>query len=158
MKVKRKVKRKITFGIFVALIVVAGLVVSSSKLIRVSVNSESNENSVVPSNLIDTTATEQITLDLIRNDQGKNAILFTSSWCGACNKLTQDLNELAIQYPEMNIYIMDLEAERETANALDVPVTPTLVLLEKGKTKNHTEVTIDTLPQIVKDFNRIGIR
>lgn len=158
MKIKRKVKRKFTFGILILIIVAVGLIVSSSKLIRVSVNSEAIDSEVVPANLKDTTVTEKISLSDIKNNQAKNAILFTSSWCGSCGKLTQDLNTLAMQYPEMNIYIMDLETDREVANELEVPVTPTLVLLENGETKNHPEVTIDNLSHVVEDFNRIGIR
>lgn len=158
MKIKRKVKRKFTFGILVLLIVVIGLVIGSTKLIRVSVNSEAMGTEVLPTNLKDTTSTEKISLLEIKNDPSKNVILFTSSWCGSCEKLTQDLNLLAIEYPEMNIYIMDLEEDRETANQLEVPVTPTLVLLENGETKNYSEISIDNLSEVVSDFNRLGIR
>jgi len=159
MKPKKKIKSKIKILAIILFVVAFGLVLASAKVIRINVNSDTLPTTdQLPSNFKDISASAGVSLNDIRDSSSKNVILFSSSWCGSCNKLIQDMSQLAKDYPSINMYIMDLESQRDTANALNVPVTPTLVLLEAGETKNYTEVTIDNLSSIISDFNRIGIR
>ncbi len=159
MKSKKKGKNKVTLLLILLVIIGIFAVLASSKLIRIQVNSETIDGDVVTSNFIDTTQDSKVVnLSEIKNSKQKNVILFTASWCGSCSRLVDDLKADSIIYPNITMYVFDLETYRDTANELNVPITPTLVLLENGKTKNYPEIGINNLPTILSDFNRLGIR
>ncbi len=59
-----------------------------------------------------------------------------ATWCGPCKMMAPVLEELAESHPEIVVGKINVDEERELAQAFHVSSIPMLVLVEDGKIKN----------------------
>jgi len=59
-----------------------------------------------------------------------------ATWCGPCKMMAPVLEELAESHPEIVVGKINIDEERELAQAFHVSPIPMLVLVEDGKIKN----------------------
>ena len=62
-------------------------------------------------------------------------VLFSASWCKPCKAVYPALGSLAIEMPEVDFGIVDIDEEAELALSLGIMAVPTLkVYVDEGKT------------------------
>ncbi len=58
---------------------------------------------------------------------------FTATWCGPCQRITPILEELAVEYEDdIVIYKVDIDKERELAQAFNVSSIPAILYIPGG--------------------------
>ena len=58
---------------------------------------------------------------------------FFATWCGPCKMLSPVLEELAEEYPNVNIIKVDVDEANELAFRYQIQAVPTLILFKDGK-------------------------
>lgn len=59
---------------------------------------------------------------------------FYATWCGPCQRVLPVLNELSQEFAgKLDIYKVDIDVERELADAFGVMSVPTLVFIPMGE-------------------------
>jgi thiol-disulfide isomerase/thioredoxin len=154
MKKKRKSKVK---GIFLTLLVVGlfSAITLASGVIKVNVVNSDNSN-VPPANFFGTS--EVLTYSSIQERSPKSLILFSSNWCGSCEKISVDLQKYSENNPDIAVYVLDIEQNRDLASELGAAITPTIILLDSEKTQIISEIRLEQLSNILEDFRLIGVR
>ena len=88
----------------------------------------------------------------------KPAILdFYASWCQPCKTIAPILEELAEEYPEIDIYKVNTEVETELAAVFQIQSIPTLLFIPVGE---QPQMAMGGLPktafeQAIKDVLKI---
>ena len=82
----------------------------------------------------------------------KSLVLFTSSWCGPCGKISSQVLTLATKYPTVQFYEMNIEDYRDDANAYGVYLTPSFVEIESSKPTLISDVSTNDVDKIISKF------
>ncbi len=152
-KDKNHIKRTITFIIIFAIGITA---LAGFRIIRVQVESQTdNQILEIPSNYLE--ISNKDTFDLIKSDDGKSVILFTSNWCGACSSMKEKLKTMAKTYSDIEFYIADIETFRNFSSNYKVAITPALVLIQDSNFNTIQEIRPEILENTVLEFNLLGI-
>ncbi len=66
-------------------------------------------------------------------DKSTCVMYFTSEWCGPCEILNFQLEEIIKMFEHINFFECDIEKEKELKNKLKIQYIPTLVFIKDGK-------------------------
>lgn len=61
---------------------------------------------------------------------------FTAAWCGPCQAMSPILDELADEYPDIQVVKVDVDAESELATRYGVMTIPNIQWIENGVVKD----------------------
>ena len=92
--------------------------------------------------------------ELIDKDTIKDAISvikFGALWCPPCVKLIPVLEKLALNYPHITFYTIDVDENQKLAKQFKVRGLPTLLMLKDGTTEIAREIGFNSVKQI-EDF------
>ena len=152
-KEKNNIKRTLTFIIIFAIGITA---LAGLRIIRVQIESQTdNLLQEIPTNFEEISNKEAF--DVIKTQSGKSLILFTSNWCGACSSMKEKLLSLAKTYPEIQIYVADIETYRNYSTTYNVAITPALVLIEGTNFNTIQEIRPESLENTIEEFSLLGI-
>eukprot|EP00656_Telonema_subtile_P022639 TRINITY_DN23845_c0_g1_i1.p2 TRINITY_DN23845_c0_g1~~TRINITY_DN23845_c0_g1_i1.p2 ORF type:complete len:106 (-),score=37.21 TRINITY_DN23845_c0_g1_i1:122-439(-) len=71
---------------------------------------------------------------LANSDKPKHVVYFTAAWCGPCQMVAPQIEELSEKYAaEADILKVDLDANPDLAEQHDISAVPTFILLTNGK-------------------------
>ncbi|MDQ6985438.1 MAG: thioredoxin family protein [Candidatus Dojkabacteria bacterium] len=87
----------------------------------------------------------------------KSVVLFTSTWCGPCLHLTNILKEQAINYQNIQFFEIDIDANRELAEKLNVKITPTIVMIDATRAAYESNVGKEDIISDLNFFSIIGV-
>jgi len=78
---------------------------------------------------------KELVFDYTQNEEWsfkgeKPAIVdYFSSWCGPCKTIAPILEELSTEYPDIDIYKVDTEAQPEVAGAFGIQSIPSILFI-----------------------------
>ncbi|MBE5816331.1 MAG: thioredoxin [Clostridiales bacterium] len=75
--------------------------------------------------------------DSIKNGDKKVLLDFYADWCGPCRMVAPIVDEIANENPQYVVGKVNVDNERELAEAFGVYSIPTLVVMDKGKIVNR---------------------
>jgi thioredoxin 1 len=82
---------------------------------------------------METTQKKETFRDIINNDKPV-LVDFSAEWCGPCKMMKPILQELHQTMGDaLRILKLDVDKNREVANAFEISGVPTLILFKKGK-------------------------
>ena len=64
---------------------------------------------------------------------GVSVIKFYATWCGPCKMMTPIVESVAKNLPDVHFFEVNVDDDRNMANAYDVTTLPTIVILDNGK-------------------------
>ena len=68
---------------------------------------------------------------------GKVLVDFYADWCGPCRMVSPIVDEIAEERKDIKVGKINVDQERELAEAFDVYSIPTLVIMKDGKIVNQ---------------------
>ncbi len=72
--------------------------------------------------------------------EGKTVLLdFFATWCGPCKMLTPVLEEVEVDYPDVEFVKVDVDEEPDLARRYGISVIPTLFVIKNGETTATTK-------------------
>lgn len=63
----------------------------------------------------------------------EEVLYFSAVWCAPCRVVSNNVERLKLQYPEVKFTKIDVDERAETASTFQVRSIPTLVHLQDGK-------------------------
>ncbi len=73
-------------------------------------------------------------------NEGKTVLLdFFATWCGPCKMLTPVLEEVEVDYPDVEFVKVDVDEEGDLARRFGISVIPTLFVIKNGETTATTK-------------------
>ena len=78
---------------------------------------------------------KELVFDYTKNEEwafnGKKPAIvdYFSSWCGPCKTIAPILEELSTEYPDIDIYKVDTEAQPEVAGAFGIQSIPSILFI-----------------------------
>ena len=58
---------------------------------------------------------------------------FNAEWCGPCKKLSPIIEELALEYNDIAIKKIDVDANKDLAQEHNIRSIPTILFIKKGE-------------------------
>ena len=58
---------------------------------------------------------------------------FSAEWCGPCKKLSPIIEELALEYPELDIQKIDVDANKELVDKYKIRSIPTILFIQEDE-------------------------
>lgn len=85
--------------------------------------------------------------------EGKSIIAFRAVWCPPCQMIGPELERLASNDEEINVFDFDVDQNIEFAREMNVSSIPSLFYYKDGQLVNHT---LGYMPaeEIKKQFNK----
>ncbi|AWX69399.1 thioredoxin family protein [[Mycoplasma] anseris] len=85
--------------------------------------------------------------------EGKAILAFRATWCPPCQMMGPELQRLADEHADINVYDIDVDENIEFAREMKVNGIPSLFLYENG---NFIENVTGYLPaeELLKKFNK----
>ena len=80
---------------------------------------------------------------------------FSAEWCGSCKAVSKIIKEVALEFPAIRFYEMDISKNMDFARKKGISSLPTVVFMKKGKEltrKNGTTNKIEFKEMIQKFF------
>lgn len=65
--------------------------------------------------------------------KGACVVKFTAEWCAPCQVLQPILEDLALEFPDVDFYKVDIDAEAELANQYGITSIPTVLIFNDTK-------------------------
>jgi thiol-disulfide isomerase/thioredoxin len=138
-------KKSVVLGFLLIMVLIGGLVYSGTIKILIDASSVDNES---PSNYIISDST------LEDKFETKSVLFFSSSWCGPCGTLSNQLKGLAAKYQNVQFFEVNIENNRNLANKYQAYLTPAVVLISNTtKPSVYQEVNSDDLDKVVSRFS-----
>ncbi|PZW00589.1 thioredoxin family protein [Metamycoplasma auris] len=69
---------------------------------------------------------------------GKSIVAFRATWCGPCQMIGPELQRLATENEDINVFDFDVDQNVEFAREMGVSVIPSLFYYDDGKLVNST--------------------
>lgn len=67
----------------------------------------------------------------------KELLHFTADWCVPCKRLKPMLDEILLDYPDINYKMIDVDSNIDITNDYGVQSVPTLIILLDGAIHNR---------------------
>lgn len=58
---------------------------------------------------------------------------FSAEWCGPCKKLSPIIEELALEYPDLDIQKIDVDANKELVDKYKIRSIPTVLFIQEDE-------------------------
>ena len=58
---------------------------------------------------------------------------FSAEWCGPCKKLSPIIEELALEYPDLNIQKINVDANKELVGKYKIRSIPTVLFIQEDE-------------------------
>lgn len=75
--------------------------------------------------------------------------LVSSSFCDACARTRAVLHDAARYLPDATVTEVDVASDPDTAEALDIRVTPTVIVRDAGGSEVFRAEGVPTVPQVL---------
>jgi thioredoxin 1 len=105
---------------------------------------------------MDTTQKKETFRDVINGDKPV-LVDFTAEWCGPCKMMKLILQEVHQKMGDaVRILKLDVDKNREVANAFNISAVPTLILFKKGEIvwRQSGVMQARQLEQVIKEYDR----
>ncbi len=89
--------------------------------------------------------------DIIK-ENGQIVIDCYAPWCGPCKMLAPILEDLALNYPHIEFYKLNVDNNPLIANNYDIMSIPTILFFENGTLK-HTSIGLKSQEELVSILN-----
>ncbi|MBT2474569.1 thioredoxin family protein [Microbacterium sp. ISL-103] len=76
--------------------------------------------------------------------------LVTSAFCGACSRTRAVMADAGRYLPDATVAEIDVAREPQAAEALDIRVTPTVIIRDAGGTEVFRAEGVPTVPQVLQ--------
>lgn len=144
VKKKKKFALKTAAAVTIVVLFFLGISIATG-LLRIDIVA-STISSEVPANYH---KEEKIETNLM---EGKHFVLFTSSWCGPCQTLSNFYKLSAKKYSNIDFIEADIEINRALANELGATLTPSVLFIQDGRVISNTEVGIDDIEKSIDKY------
>lgn len=82
-------------------------------------------------------------------------ILASAAWCGPCRHIKPSYMALANEFPNVPMYMFDVDEANELASKLGVSSMPTFIFYHRGKLDKFVGANLFPIRQLL-DMNRIA--
>ena len=89
----------------------------------------------------------------VLNCKGKVLVDFFATWCGPCQMLSQVLEQVASEYPDIDFYKVNVDEEPDLAEKFGVMSIPTFVAIKNGEVLG-TSIGVQDEEELLKIFDK----
>lgn len=75
---------------------------------------------------------------------------FSAEWCGPCKKLSPIIDELALEYPDLDIQKIDVDANKELVEKYKIRSIPTILFIQEDEVLEKLVGTVSKLELVEK--------
>lgn len=75
---------------------------------------------------------------------------FSAEWCGPCKKLSPIIEELALEYPDLNIQKIDVDANKELVDKYKIRSIPTILFIQEDEVLEKLVGAVNKLDLVEK--------